>query len=148
MSELINVCWFEIRGQITTSLLSPKTNYVAYLVFKPMEANYGFEHNPVEVTVGLVGSDGQKRTVYLDTREQREIVLWNPRRFLRPAPADDHQGPFPIRREDGWFESELGEFLYDDDNEGELFMTVMETRRGNWKRGLVFQGIEIRPKKE
>ncbi|KAK2653301.1 hypothetical protein Ddye_013157 [Dipteronia dyeriana] len=153
VAELRNVCWFHIHGEISTSLLSPITPYVAYLVFKAIVESIGFENNPVEVTVGLAGSDGQKRTVYLDTREQRGIVPRHPRsrRFNRrqasvPVPGDDRV-PFPEKRGDGWLEIELGEFFYGGDEEGDLTMSIMEIKRGNWKGGLVFQGIEIRPKK-
>ncbi|KAK0591814.1 hypothetical protein LWI29_008647 [Acer saccharum] len=34
VAELNRVCWFEINGTINTSLMSPVTTYVAYLVFK------------------------------------------------------------------------------------------------------------------
>ena len=133
MALLIDVCWFEIGGKINTSLMSPKTTYVAYLVFKSTHNFFGFINNQVEATVGLAGSNGQKRIVYFHPKQKR-IVL-----------GDDHG--LPKTRGDGWLESELGEFFYGGtDEEGELSMTILEIRRGNWKGGLVVQGIEIRPK--
>ncbi|KAI9195013.1 hypothetical protein LWI28_010855 [Acer negundo] len=130
------VCWFEIGGKINISLMSPVTTYVAYLVFKSTRYFDGFVNNRVEATVGLVGSNGQKRTVYLHPNQQGIV----------PGDGDNH-GLFPKTRGDGWLESELGEFFYGGtDEEGELSMTILEIRRGNWKRGLVVQGIEIRPK--
>ncbi|KAH7571405.1 hypothetical protein ACOSP7_013968 [Xanthoceras sorbifolium] len=153
VAELRSVCWFEIRGEISTSLLSPMTTYVPYLVFKPTEESFGFGNNPVEVTVGLSGSEGQNRTVYLDTREQRDILFYLQlprRRFKRgqaSVPPDD-RGFSPEKRGDGWLEIELGEFFYGGEEEGDLSMSILEVKRGNWKQGLVFQGIEIRPKKK
>lgn len=68
VAELKAVCWFEIRGKINTSMLSPRTLYKAYLVFKLTAGSYGngFEDRPVEGIVGLVESESSKRTIYLD----------------------------------------------------------------------------------
>ncbi|KAK0591524.1 hypothetical protein LWI29_003282 [Acer saccharum] len=100
----------EASGTINTSLMSPVTTYVAYLVFKRTQYFFGFDSSwdhRVEVTVGHTGSDGQKRTVYFHS-DQGDIVY-----------GDDH-GRFPQTRGDGWLESELGEFFYGGDEEGEL----------------------------
>ncbi|XP_023637633.1 putative F-box protein PP2-B12 isoform X2 [Capsella rubella] len=48
-------------------------------------------------------------------------------------------------REDGWLEIELGEYYVGFDEE-ELEMSILETRDGGWKGGIIVQGIEIRPK--
>ncbi|KAL5836868.1 hypothetical protein ACOSQ3_014037 [Xanthoceras sorbifolium] len=99
-------------------------------------------------------SEGQKRTVKLDTvREQQvqALVPWFLRGFnhrLAPMRDDDCGGLPPEKRGDGWWEIELGAVFYGGDEEGDLSMTILEIERGNWKRSLVFQGIEIRPKKE
>lgn len=49
-------------------------------------------------------------------------------------------------RDDGWMEAELGEFYIDEGEDGEVEMSLMEVRGGHWKKGLIIQGIEIRPK--
>ncbi|KAK0581090.1 hypothetical protein LWI29_009945 [Acer saccharum] len=60
-------CPFEIGGKITTSLLSPTTTYIAYLVF----TKNWIDNDPAEVTVGLAGSNnGQSRTVYIHQEQQ------------------------------------------------------------------------------
>ncbi|XVF41560.1 hypothetical protein PTKIN_Ptkin01aG0289400 [Pterospermum kingtungense] len=157
VAELISVCWLEIRGKISTSMLSPSTYYKAYLVFKATIGAYGFDFQPVEVTVGLVGTQGSKRTAYLDAergpREQRyqfprRIGLFSRSRFpgLQPSVAtraSDDQ--YPKTRADGWLEIELGEFFNEECIDGELEMSVLEVEAGHWKGGLVIQGIEIRP---
>ncbi|KAK0577757.1 hypothetical protein LWI29_038184 [Acer saccharum] len=118
----------EIGGKITTSLLSPMTTYVAYLVFTGNCIWLGKE-DPVEAVVGLAGSNNcQNRTIY----------------FYREHQDRHKDGFFPKKRVDGWVEIELGEFFNEGDEEGELLMTI-ET--GN-KEYLLVQGIEIRPKKE
>ncbi|XVF30377.1 hypothetical protein REPUB_Repub16aG0052200 [Reevesia pubescens] len=104
VAKLINVCWFEIRGKITLSMLSPMTHYKAYLVFMATTGAYGFDFQPVEVSVGLVGTEGSKRTAYLGAergRRQRYRIV--------PTRASDDQ--YPKAREDGWLEIELGEFF-------------------------------------
>ncbi|KAK3416080.1 hypothetical protein EUGRSUZ_H01647 [Eucalyptus grandis] len=106
VAELIDVCWLEIRGRISSCMLLPGTHYAAYLVFKITPRSYGFELLPVEVGVGFAGDDAGKH--------ERSI--------------------------------ELGEFLTKEGQDGEVEMRVMETKRGNWKAGLVVEGIEIRPK--
>nr|AGG38119.1 maternal effect embryo arrest 66 protein [Dimocarpus longan] len=129
VAELRMVCWFEIRCEISISLLSSMTTYVAYLVFKKaLDGATGFEDSPVEVAVGLGDSDGQKRNIYLDA-------------------GSDH-GSFAKKRGDGWFESELGVYVSGCDEDGELSISILETESGMWKGNLIFQGIEMRPKKE
>ncbi|XVF30376.1 hypothetical protein REPUB_Repub16aG0052100 [Reevesia pubescens] len=138
VAKLINVCWFEIRGKITLSMLSPMTHYKAYLVFMAPTGAHGFDFQPVEVSVGLVGTEGSKRTAYLDAeggRRQRYRIV--------PTRASDDQ--YPKAREDGWLEIELGEFFNEGCIDGELEMSVWEFEVGHWKAGLVIQGIEIRP---
>nr|GEX91249.1 F-box domain, phloem protein 2-like protein [Tanacetum cinerariifolium] len=49
------------------------------------------------------------------------------------------------KREDGWMEIELGKFSHDDGDEGEVEMMLQEHKILNWKRGLIVDGIEIRP---
>ncbi|XWS57315.1 hypothetical protein CRYUN_Cryun09bG0163200 [Craigia yunnanensis] len=155
--ELISVCLLEIRGKICISMLSPMTHYKAYLVFKATAGAYGFDFQPVEASVGLVGTEGSKRTVYLDAeRDRRQRYQVVPRRiglFRRPrflglqpsVPTRASDDQYPKVREDGWLEIELGEFFNEGCIDGELEMTVLEVKAGHWKRGLVIQGIEIRP---
>ncbi|CAN0892403.1 Putative F-box protein PP2-B12 [Linum grandiflorum] len=177
-AELVGVCWLEIKGTITTSILSPATLYTAYLVFKPTQGSYGFDYQPVEVSVGISGSEDLKnvRTAFLDgggaeQMKRRVQVVTAPRRlgsiarfsrgrvlgFLPHVPVqgmsnDDGggrvEGIYPKVRDDGWFEVELGDFLSKEGgSEGEVLeMCVAEVKGGNWKGGLVVQGIEIRPK--
>src|SRR5262249_17998285 len=59
VAELLNVCWLEIRGEISTHMLSSKTHYAVYLVFKLWdERRLGrrlgrqLGRRPTEVSVG------------------------------------------------------------------------------------------------
>ncbi|XP_024029827.1 putative F-box protein PP2-B12 [Morus notabilis] len=165
VAELISVCWFEICGNIDIRMLSPSTLYTANLVFKSTMGAYGFEHLPVEATIGLVGGETSMRSVYLDAERGRRLrYRIVPRRlglYIRnrtveyeteappPREADNDQKVqnHPKERGDGWLEIELGEFFYDGRQEGELEIKVSEVTNGDWKGGLIVQGIEIRPKK-
>lgn len=119
------VCWFEIRGKISTSLLSKGTVYGAYLVFKEEEIGaFGFESQPLETSF----------------RSARTELCNDGRVFIEPRYAS--RGP----RVDGWLEIELGEYYVGFDEEDQLEMSVLETREGGWKGGIIVQGIEIRPK--
>ena len=59
-SEVANlklVWWLEINGKMNTCILSPRTNYVVYLVFQRNDRFHGFEGNPIEASVGIVGGE-------------------------------------------------------------------------------------------
>ncbi|KDP32800.1 hypothetical protein JCGZ_12092 [Jatropha curcas] len=130
VAVLIDVCWLEISGKIDTKMLSAVTNYGAYLVFKLNPNNYGLQP-PAEAKVGFNGSEIATRSVYLD---------FIPRRNSQAAAG------YPKERGDGWMEVELGSFFNNDGTDEELEISVLEVKNGNWKRGLIVEGIEIRPK--
>ncbi|MBA0781198.1 hypothetical protein Gotri_002143 [Gossypium trilobum] len=116
-------------------MFSPKTHYKAYLVYKVRNV-YGFEFYPVKLSVGVVGTEGSKRAAYLEPERDRIPI------DLQPTPNDVQ---FPMARVDGWLEVEMGEFFNEGCmNAGELEMSALEIEGGNWKGGLIFQGIEIR----
>ncbi|MBA0630075.1 hypothetical protein Godav_002207 [Gossypium davidsonii] len=142
VAELLSVCWFEIRGRISISMLSPMTHYKAYLVFQANKV-YGFDYFPVNLSVGVVGTEGSKRSAYLQPKKERRRRLYWRIREEQPTPGDDVQ--FPKARVDRWLEVEMGEFFNEGCvDDGELEMSAVEIEGGNWKGGLIFQGIEIR----
>ncbi|KAJ0240453.1 putative F-box protein PP2-B6 [Hirschfeldia incana] len=134
VAKLRHVCWFEIRGRVKTRVLSPITRYSAYLVFKKTDSCYGFDDVAVEAGVGVVGHEASTRTICF------EMDVDNER---------DMSWIYPEEREDGWMEVGLGEFFNGEElmNGEEIEMSVLETRDLGWKRGLIIQGIEIRPAK-
>ncbi|XP_062145332.1 putative F-box protein PP2-B12 [Alnus glutinosa] len=118
VAELLRVFQPKICGKFNTCMLSPTTLYTAYPVFKISRVSCGFENQPIEVAVGVVGSEGHKR--------KRSYCL--------------------KERGYGWLEIKLGEFFNGGEDDGEVEMSVLEVKGGNWKGGLIVQGIEIRPK--
>ncbi|KAG5560582.1 hypothetical protein RHGRI_003788 [Rhododendron griersonianum] len=138
VARLLAVCWFDITGKIEARLLSPKITYVAYLVFEMREVNYGFNSLPINASVRFVGEKGDK-----EEDEITNII------FLKPQQSGPEmsaaRGLHPQKRMDNWMEIELGEFFNGRDS-GEVEMRLMEVKRGNWKGGIVIEGIELRPK--
>ncbi|KAI6695491.1 hypothetical protein NL676_023201 [Syzygium grande] len=150
VAELIDVCWLEIKGTISSCMLSPGTRYAAYLVFKFAISSYGFEFQSVEVGAGFAGDEVGKRERLVYLSRDSNTGRRRTRRRLRSmppmyAPAEGN-GNYPKERRDGWSEIELGEFLTKEGEDGKVQMSVMETKGGKWKKGLIVEGIEIRPK--
>ncbi|CAA2968001.1 F-box PP2-B10-like [Olea europaea subsp. europaea] len=152
VAELIRVCWLEVRGKIKASMLSSGTRYSAYLVFTTSPRFQGFDYEPAESLVGISKHDGQKRTVCLDPRGavyrnlpfyHRTPPLYRWRQSNMPI---DRNTEYPKSRADGWMEVELGEFLVEGKQDSDVEISLMEVKGGNWKHGLIIQGIEARPK--
>ena len=142
VAELNYVWWFDIRGKMSTSVLSPKTNYAAYLVFKLRTRASGF-NPPPKASVGTTGGvEDYKQTVRLglparEPRQQHQIV---------PSLPQQHNS-HPKQRKDGWLEIKLGEFFNEGGEDDQLQIRLMEVEAGIVKSGLIVEGIEIRPTK-
>ncbi|XP_050234722.1 F-box protein At2g02240-like isoform X3 [Mercurialis annua] len=132
VAELRFVWRLEICGKIDTSMLSPETSYVTYLVFRLREDAAGLDSYATEVSIGIVGGEKHKASICLmpevDQRQSRSCVG-----LLCPK-----------RRQDLWLEIEIGEYLNRIGEDGELEMSLLEMNAP--KTGLIVQGIEIRPK--
>ncbi|KAI7733349.1 hypothetical protein M8C21_004476 [Ambrosia artemisiifolia] len=128
---LRQVWWLDIRGKISSGMLSPKTTYVAYLVFRITRDSWGLSR-PGKTIVRFGGAIYEKLNVYLQ----------QPRTRGRPQ-TQAHSGAL---RNDGWMEIELGEFYCDDGEEGEVRMAFEEHDCDQFKGGLIVEGIELRPK--
>ncbi|KAL9400472.1 hypothetical protein Peur_009433 [Populus x canadensis] len=155
VAELISVCWLEIRGKINTSMLSPATLYTAYLVLKLSIDTYyyGLDDQPVAVAMKLDGEESYTRTVSWSAERRWGQVPRNARRPFslfsfsrrRSVSTGESDGHYPQERGDGWLEIELGEFFTKEGKDGELEIRVFDGT-SHWKRGLIVEGIEIRPK--
>lgn len=124
VAELKSVCWLDICGKIDCRELSPHTTYSAYLIFKLCPESYGLE------------LPAQQASVTVGAQISKQDVCLNP---------DDEEMRAPSARSDGWMEMELGEFFSGDGSEGEVSMRLREVEVLNWKRGLVIEGIQVRP---
>ena len=164
----MDVCWLEITGKLQLSSLSPRTTYAAYLVFSIADDSYGLECNigilPPKATVTVVTGNTKPRststehTVCLQHMQGEEETAMHRRRQeyvrprkdygwrLKPVREADMEIRCPRRRGDGWTEVELGEFAVAGDEEGVVEVSLKEVECRRWKKGLIVQGIEIRPK--
>ena len=136
------MCWLEIWGRISGRQLSPKTTYAAFFVFRLSEHSYGLGHPQQEVYV-KTGTTVSSSEICLDpTAPERRSTR---SRWTAEAPAAESNIPSRARS-DGWTEVLMGEFF--NDGEEEIEVCLSETKGGNWKRGLIVHGIELRPKEE
>ncbi|KAJ6329886.1 hypothetical protein OIU76_008667 [Salix suchowensis] len=155
VAELISVCWLEIRAKINTSMLSPTTLHTAYLVLKFSRDTYcdGLDDQPVEVAMKLDGEESCTRTVSWNAERRWGQVFRNARWSFaffssssrRSVLTRESDGHYPQERGDGWLEIELGEFFTKEGKDEELEIRVFDGS-SHWKRGLIVEGIEIRPK--
>ncbi|XP_059625418.1 putative F-box protein PP2-B12 [Cornus florida] len=149
VGELVNERLLEIRGKISTQMLSPDTTYAAYLVYNWTTEAYGFETQSVESWVRVSGSERELRCFHLcpsgvqRRRKTRQMGFHDIRTMQRPQVL---QQGCPKQRGDGWMEMELGKYLNKDREDGELEICLQEVKGGHMKSGLILQGIEIRPK--
>ncbi|PHT32783.1 hypothetical protein CQW23_29120 [Capsicum baccatum] len=131
-SEVANlrfVCWLDMRGKIETRLLSERTKYVAYLVFKLAGGYYGLE--TANAFVRFIDCESN------DEAEERASVV-----SLSVQGPDENQSK---RRVDGWMEIEMGNFFNNAGEDGDVEARLMEIRRLLAKGGLIVQGMEFRP---
>ncbi|ESR45030.1 hypothetical protein CICLE_v10003813mg [Citrus x clementina] len=127
VAKLREVWWFEIIARIETRILSSKTNYAAYLVFKFVKSRQGFDARPIEFDVYFEGSNNHKR----------RSALLDPPTKVPPQLSQD--------RGDGWTEIEMGEFFNENGDDGTAVCKLCESGSVQ-KRGIIIQGIELRPK--
>ncbi|KAJ8449114.1 hypothetical protein Cgig2_004169 [Carnegiea gigantea] len=98
-AELDLVWWLEIKGQISTKLLSPDTSYGVYFMFKLRRVDCtGFEDPPVTLSVSKVDKDGHRETL-----ETNSVCL-------KPQGGLPEDLPCLVQREDGWMEIEMGTY--------------------------------------
>ncbi|XP_074581499.1 F-box protein PP2-B11-like [Curcuma longa] len=169
VAELINVCWLEIHGKIHSKILSSKTTYAAYLIFKLSDHAYGLGHplQEASVKIGTQSSTTaiclQLSDMYAHLRARRRsaqfrqgFCSWQRQLTVEETREAEEEvegigGCVPRRRDDGWMEIELGEFYNhgeeDGEEDGEVHIRLLEVKGGHWKNGLIIEGIEIRPKK-
>jgi Phloem protein 2 len=165
----VDVCWLDIRGKISTKMLSPHTPYAAYLIYTLADTARGLG-TPLQETAITVGEEAvSKKLACLqpDDRGRRRNLLgpfrlwgvWgagvgmdnavgmnNFNEVEKNAKLPQKWEGEGDRDEDGWMEIEMGVFFNSNGEDGDVEMSFMEIRGGHWKKGLILHGIEIRPK--
>ncbi|XP_078152713.1 F-box protein At2g02240-like isoform X1 [Carex rostrata] len=138
-AELKEVCWLELGGRIDSRILTPNTAYAAYLIFKLADNAWGLD-NLIQTT---------KITLFGDIVSEHSVCVC-PRRVRRlPGGGIEEMGDdvrLPRERQDGWLEVEWGDFDSGEGIDGEVDMSFLGVQGGNWKNGLIVEGIEVRLK--
>ncbi|XWS13462.1 hypothetical protein CRYUN_Cryun36dG0039200 [Craigia yunnanensis] len=127
VAKLKKVGRLDVKGEAKLKVLSSKTNYAAFLVFKLVRDRYGFRHTPVELRLTIEGTASE---------EVRSLIL-------DPPPNEPLQAK---EREDGWMEIEIGEFFNEFGDDRTVECNLREVHDNQPKRGLIIEGIELRPK--
>ncbi|XP_061994715.1 putative F-box protein PP2-B12 [Rosa rugosa] len=156
VAYLHSVCWLEIYGRLEMRSLSPNTAYAGYLVYMFSEeaTNYAgtgqnyYETFPVKLSVKFFENDEN----LIEARDEDVAELLISTRMPAAAASSmnssvEKRQRFPMERDDGWMEIEIGEFYsgQSDDDYCLVEMGVKEIESGSWKFGLVIHDIEIRP---
>ncbi|PIN17712.1 hypothetical protein CDL12_09622 [Handroanthus impetiginosus] len=131
------VWWLDIRGKIKTQMLSPKTTYGAYLVFKLAEISKGLES--ANAVVRYVDNEAD------NDAENRAITVHLQQNNAQNG-ARRQTGQVPPRRVDGWMEIELGYFYNDEGCDEDVEARLTDIKPLAEKTGLIVEGIEFRPK--
>lgn len=141
--ELLNVCWLELNGKFEARSLSPKTSYAANLMFKVQGDRSNGLDFPAEASV----------KVETNVVSECEVQLYDTRRvtsqFVAGMPSFGYFNSIEEEASNqlhgNWEKLKIGEFYIDDGDEGEVEISLKEAKGGHWKRGLLLQGIEVRP---
>ncbi|KAF3665634.1 putative F-box/kelch-repeat protein-like [Capsicum annuum] len=131
---LNNVDLLDIRGRIGTRVLSSRTNYAAYLVFKVSERYHGLESTKARVR--FVNQESEYEAV--DRATTVILAARTPRNL---------KGRLPEKRTDGWLEVEIGKFYNGEsgDDNGDVEARLLDSRPFHAKCGLMIEGVEFRP---
>uniref|UniRef100_A0A0A9BYZ7 F-box domain-containing protein n=1 Tax=Arundo donax TaxID=35708 RepID=A0A0A9BYZ7_ARUDO len=158
-AELLDVCWLEIRGKIHSKMLSQNSTYTAFIVFKIAGESYGLDFPDQEASISIGENTLTSQVCLHGYGNVEEEVPQNYRPIMMPAigarfrrrnrrvPPPGANVLLPQKRADNWMELEMGEFYNEGGDDGEVSISLMEIKGGQWKRGLIVQGIEIRTKK-
>uniref|UniRef100_A0A803Q2S8 F-box domain-containing protein n=1 Tax=Cannabis sativa TaxID=3483 RepID=A0A803Q2S8_CANSA len=117
--HLRNVCWLDICGKIEKKMLSPNTNYAAYLVYNIAFGFQGLEF--VRVSMRFLGPGG----VLVEEKPEFDVNLG--------SMEDDERGRLK-QGDDGWLELKVGEFFNgeEEDNGGSVETCLKETRKNTY----------------
>lgn len=140
---------FVIKGKMETRLLSSKTIYAAYFVYMPNSYFSGFDFVPINTSAGLVEAG---KVIKDDEPDELNggstlVFLSAPGARFGWKPEEKDRYGLPRQRLDRWLEVEMGEFFNNgDDGHEQVLMQLWTAGSHNLMSGLIFQGIELRPK--
>lgn len=127
---LVGVCWFEVRGKFE-SIFQPGAYTVSFRICMK-KTQKGWTESPVKFSLST--SNGH---------------CVESERFLQGEPDNVERSSrlTPSRSLGMWFEYDAGEFLVESEMLVKLEFSMLEIDGGNWKRGLLLDGVKIQPSK-
>nr|GMD65679.1 F-box protein PP2-B10-like [Ipomoea batatas] len=128
VAVLWKVIWLDIRCKISANMLSATTNYAVYLVFRFVSIAYDLQLS--RALVRSVSRESDREDAQNGADNLVPLFIDRTRRL----------------RSDGWMEVEMGSFYNDAVNDGGVEAQFVEFWPLNWKRSLIVQGFEFRPK--
>nr|CAB3479988.1 unnamed protein product [Digitaria exilis] len=150
--ELVDCTCLDIYGTLPAAALTPATPYAAYLVYGTAAETEDGGHRglsyPDQETTVVVGGRVVARHAVCLLPDEDEM-----RKFIRAVvvACGDEAAPAtarrPTRREDGWWEMEMGWLTVAREEMEEEEEVVVSFEVMGWypKRGLVVEAIEFRP---
>jgi hypothetical protein len=152
IAELIAVCWLEVKGQFDCKLLSPGTAYTISFRLKLHEPPCGICHivvrafNPTFYQAYGWNCKPVKFSVTTPNGESHKIYARYLSDIDKPVENEGYQMT-PLRHvEEGWMEFDAGRFVVEEgDTPGKIEFCMSEWEGGNWKGGLLLEGVKIQP---
>ncbi|KAM3267334.1 hypothetical protein P3S67_032506 [Capsicum chacoense] len=127
VAKLKRVRWLDIPGKIETRLLSKRTEYFAYLVFKFGDRFFGL--GSANSVFRFVDSESD------NVAERRANVVG----FVGQGP----RSMLPMERDDGWLELKLGNFFNNTGEDGDVEARLMEIQYAMWPLFFLFFGSPL-----
>ncbi|CAK7340608.1 unnamed protein product [Dovyalis caffra] len=123
-------------------MLSPNTNYGAYLIVKLAGRAYGLDTLPSQISLE-VGKSKSQGNVYLRCQEKnKQACSLSRTNRSRSRIHEEERSNYVQEREDGWIEVELGSFYNDDGDAKEVEMCLKEVTGEHLKEAVIFLNLK------
>ena len=139
VAQLVCCTGLDIYGRLPASALTPATDYAAYLVFSVAdEGHRGLSFPDQQTAVAFGGNAASSHAVCLRPDDDEACKF---RGVLRAEGV----GRRPARRDDGWWEMEMGQLRVAAKEAEEEVVVSFEVLGWQPKHGFVVEAVEFRP---
>ncbi|KAH6770033.1 hypothetical protein C2S52_014836 [Perilla frutescens var. hirtella] len=138
-AELRNICKLDIRGKMEARMLSPKTKYVAWLMYMPCAGFSGIDYPSIMASIKFVKEDGTEKE-----GETNKVYVGDPTAQGPSIIGIDDRRSWAL--DDDWYGIVLGEFFIAQGVDYDVHIQLSQTQRLNHKNGLIIDGIELQPR--
>ncbi|XP_019198420.1 PREDICTED: F-box protein PP2-B11-like [Ipomoea nil] len=141
--DLINPLWLQLNALINPVLLSRNCNYTVRFIFRMLPEFMGQNDAPDQVlcNIRIGGRPVSARLVYF-----RSNNAVGPGVNEQLPHDDDYWASYVEELEPhGWLEANIGEFYLDNDDRGNVHISIRDMTAANWKGFIQVAGIECIP---